>query len=74
VDVGEEDTKEPDAWTVERSLQQFFKEEKRELNCEKCEDGKSATQSMEIISWLVSSVVYIHSDVHFPTLVYPMYS
>ena len=42
-----------DKCTVERSLQQFFQPEMRELKCEKCDAGKSATQTMEIISWLV---------------------
>lgn len=49
VDVGED--AEVDKWTVERSLSQFFQPEVRELKCEKCESGKTATQTMEIISW-----------------------
>ena len=52
VDVGE-DT-DLDKWTVKRSLKQFFQPEKRELKCEKCSEGKTATQKMEIISWSVS--------------------
>ena len=55
VDVGEDS--ELDTWTVERSLQQFFQPEKRELICEKCESGKTATQSLEIISWSVISPI-----------------
>jgi hypothetical protein len=51
VDVGEDS--EHDPWTVERSLQQFFQPEKRELKCEKCESGETATQTLEIISWSV---------------------
>ena len=50
VDVGEEDTN-PEKWTVERSLQQFFQPERRDIKCEKCDDGKTATQTMEITSW-----------------------
>ena len=50
VDVGEENAKDPDTWTVERSLRQFFQAEKRELKCEKCDEGKTATQRMQIIS------------------------
>jgi ubiquitin C-terminal hydrolase len=37
-------------WLVERSLQQFFKLEKCELKCERCDAGKAATQTLEIIS------------------------
>jgi len=48
VDVGEDSELEQS--TVERSLTQFFQPEKRELKCEKCELGKTATQTMEIIS------------------------
>eukprot|EP00984_Skeletonema_dohrnii_P016774 scaffold7511_cov72-Skeletonema_dohrnii-CCMP3373.AAC.1 len=48
IDVGEDDDGE--SWGVERSLEHFFQAEDRELNCEKCEDGTSATQTMEIIS------------------------
>ncbi|KAL7473332.1 hypothetical protein ACHAXS_013788 [Conticribra weissflogii] len=42
---------ENDVWTVEQGLKQFFHSEKRDLKCEKCNDGKTATQTMEIISW-----------------------
>jgi uncharacterized UBP type Zn finger protein len=49
LDVGEDI--ENDSWTVKRGLEQFFQPEKRELKCEKCSDGKTATQTIEIISW-----------------------
>lgn len=48
VDVGEDSNLEK--WTVERSLKQFFQPEKREIKCEKCDSGKTATQTMAIIS------------------------
>jgi ubiquitin C-terminal hydrolase len=48
VDVGEDTDGE--TWSVERSLQQFFQNEDREVKCEECESGTSATQTMEIIS------------------------
>ncbi len=48
VDVGED--ADGESWGVERSLEQFFQAEDRELKCEKCETGTSATQTMEIIS------------------------
>ena len=48
IDVGEND--EGESWGVERSLEHFFQAEDREVNCEKCEEGTSATQTMEIIS------------------------
>lgn len=51
VDVGMDS--DIDKCTVEHSLQQFFQPEMRELKCEKCDAGKTATQTMEIISWLV---------------------
>ncbi len=51
VDVGEDS--EQDVWTVERSLKQFFQPEKREIKCEKCKSGKTATQTMEVLSRLV---------------------
>lgn len=59
VDVG--DDSEHDPWTVERSLQQFFQPEKRELKCEKCESGETATQTLEIISWSVTISVIVAS-------------
>ena len=46
-----------DKCTVQRSLQQFFQPEMRELKCEKCDAGKTATQTMEIISWLVCYIL-----------------
>ena len=49
VEVGEDAN--DDTWTVERGLKQFFQPEKRDLKCEKCKDGTTATQTMEIISW-----------------------
>ena len=48
VDVGE-DAPGVD-WTVEQSLKRFFKSERRELKCEKCDAGETATQRLEIIS------------------------
>lgn len=48
VDVGE-DADGVD-WTVGRSLDRFFQHERRELKCEKCDAGKTATQKLEIIS------------------------
>jgi uncharacterized UBP type Zn finger protein len=55
VDVGEDS--EHDQWTVARSLQDFFQPEKLELKCKKCHSGKTATQTLEIISW---SVIVFH--------------
>lgn len=42
---------ENEPWNVERGLKQFFQPEKRDLKCEKCTSGKTATQTIEIISW-----------------------
>ena len=49
LDVGEDVNDDP--WTVKRGLDQFFQPERRELKCEKCSDGATATQTIEIISW-----------------------
>ena len=54
VDVG--DDSELDAWTVERSLRQFFQPEKREVKCEKCRSGTTATQTMEVLSQSVNII------------------
>jgi uncharacterized UBP type Zn finger protein len=51
LDVGED--VENDHWTVERGLAQFFQPERRELKCEKCTSGTTATQTIEIITWQV---------------------
>ena len=50
VDVGEEGAGGGAGWTVERSLERFFAPERREVKCEKCEAGETATQRLEIIS------------------------
>lgn len=42
---------ENEPWNVERGLKQFFQPEKRDLKCEKCTSGQTATQTIEIISW-----------------------
>lgn len=36
--------------TVERSLKQFFQDEKRKLKCEKCDNGTHVNVEKEIIS------------------------
>jgi len=37
-------------WSVQRGLDQFFAPEKREIRCEKCEDGTTATQTLRVLS------------------------
>ena len=49
VDVSD-GTKDDGRWTIERSLGHFFQDETREVNCEKCKEGKTATQTMKIVS------------------------
>ena len=49
VDVSD-GTKDDGRWTIERSLGHFFQDETREVNCEMCKEGKTATQTMKIIS------------------------
>jgi len=36
--------------TIEQGISQFFRQEQREIKCEKCNDGTTATQSMSIVS------------------------
>lgn len=37
-------------WTIEQGISQFFREEQREIKCEKCNVGTTATQTMSIAS------------------------
>jgi len=37
-------------WSIEKGLEHFFQPEKRDIKCEKCETGASATQTMQILS------------------------
>ena len=47
LDVGTENT---DCHaTLQKGLKEFFAPEKREITCEKCIEGKVATQTMEIV-------------------------
>ena len=48
IEVGEDS--EQDVWTVEKGLKQFFQPEKREVKCEKCQVGTTATQTLEVLS------------------------
>ena len=48
VDIGKNKDDEP--WTVDQGLDQFFQPEQREIKCEKCEDGLSATQTITVKS------------------------
>jgi ubiquitin C-terminal hydrolase len=48
VDLGEDS--EQDIWTVEKGLKQFFQPEKRDVKCEKCQVGTTATQTLEVLS------------------------
>jgi ubiquitin C-terminal hydrolase len=48
VDIGKNKDDEP--WTVNQGLDQFFQPEQREIKCEKCEDGLSATQTITVKS------------------------
>lgn len=36
--------------SVDQCLERFFSPEEREIKCEKCEDGRFATQTMKILS------------------------
>jgi len=44
------EVRETEFWTVNQGLEQFFKPEVRELKCEKCESGTTATQTIEVLS------------------------
>ena len=43
--------KDKQKWTVDKGLQKFFQPETLDIRCEKCKEGQSATQNMEIISF-----------------------
>lgn len=48
--VPEGDAAERPLWTVHDGLQKFFASEKRDVKCEKCHDGTTATQTLAITS------------------------
>jgi hypothetical protein len=50
MDDEEEGEQQVDEWTIEKGLAKFFRPEKRELKCEKCADGKTATQTLSVTS------------------------
>jgi ubiquitin C-terminal hydrolase len=52
LDMNDEEKEEQtlDEWTMEKGLAKFFSPEKRELKCEKCSDGRTATQTLRVIS------------------------
>ena len=62
IDVGQNsaDPREPDFVkpAVDTCLNSFFTPEDREINCEKCTDGKIATQTMKILS--MPEVILLH--------------
>ena len=41
---------EEEQWSIDEGLQRFFQPEVRDIQCEKCEEGKSVTQTMTIKS------------------------
>lgn len=38
------------SWSVQKGIDQFFAPEKREIKCEKCMDGTTAIQTLQILS------------------------
>lgn len=62
IDVGNSnaDPRDPDFIkpAVDSCLKNFFNPEDREVNCEKCKDGKIATQTMKILS--MPKVILLH--------------
>lgn len=51
VAVADSDDSTPTPWSIQRAIERFFEPERRELKCEKCEQGASATQTLRILSW-----------------------
>ena len=43
-------TGEDEQWSIDKGLQKFFQAEVRDIQCEKCEEGKSVTQTINIKS------------------------
>ena len=48
--VGSNEEQSSIPWTMDRGLEEFFKPEQRDIKCEKCKVGTSATQTMTILS------------------------
>lgn len=49
---GKDDDKEPETikWTVQSGLQKFFEPEKRDIICERCSIGNTATQTLTVVN------------------------
>ena len=47
---GEEKNDEKTEVSVEKSLNLFFQPEEREIKCEKCDEGKTASQTLRLLS------------------------
>ena len=52
-------TGEDEQWSIDRGLQKFFQAEVREFQCEKCEEGKSVTQTINIKSRSKALLVHL---------------
>lgn len=44
-------------WTVKEGLQKFFQSEQREIKCEKCKEGTTATQTLFVKSRYVYNLL-----------------
>ena len=55
--------------SIEKSLEQFFQEEEREIKCEKCEEGKDASQKLR----LLSRYVIMHDVLFFLSILFSRY-
>lgn len=52
--LNEEDEERP-KWTVSDGLTRFFRPEQRDIKCEKCEEGRTATQTTSGVSRYVGT-------------------
>ena len=60
VEIGENQvTGEDEQWSIEEGLQKFFQSEVRDIQCEKCEEGKSVTQTITVKSRPKALVVHL---------------
>ena len=54
IDVEESTTDDNDEeveWSVGKGIAKFFRKETREVICEKCPEGKTATQTQSVLEW-----------------------
>jgi uncharacterized UBP type Zn finger protein len=56
-------------WTVTEGIEKFFQSDQREVKCEKCEEGTTATQTLSVKSRcvLLAAIIGHSTDMQFNT-------